>query len=507
MPSRRRIARIAWIAAATLACSSLQGCNALRKTTECKVDLDCPRGSMCSIDEGYCRTGGPIVIGFLGAKTGTQGTTTTQRRQAIDFGRWVIERDPSLKILGRGVVVRDERDLGDATLAAAAANRLISANVAAIIGPESSNETIPAQQVTFPRELLELAPSSAAPTVGTAQPNDPHQRFLFQMVTGVPGFIPTLPLFLSPPNRPASFDVCLDGMAVVADDSAIGKGLQDAIDDPNGVLPKYCIPVTATLSIPALGKADYGSVIDALMAAAGKTGKPTQCLFLATDVGPAGDILRALAVREAANPSRSPYNAFIGAGTLNDPTFPDAAKSPIAGQPSLAEGFYGIDADGNPVRVQLRDLQTLFAQYLPTQSVLPPGTVLDTNLAPYAEAIIILQLAIELAGTVDDPVALRNALLEVTGPDEGDQTYGPASVTDAITAIRAARQDGRRAKIDYQASYSNLDFQPGGYVGTGTMVWRVDDKDMVKQDVIPFKEEQIAAAAAAPQKNCSATTK
>jgi hypothetical protein len=500
MPS---LGRIAWIAAAALACSSLQGCNALRKTTECKVDLDCPRGSMCATDEGYCRTGGPIIIGFLGG----QGTTTNQRRQAVDFGRWVIERDPSLKVLGRGVVVRDERDLGDATLAAAAATRLVTSNVAAIIGPESSSETIPAQQVTFPRQVLELAPSSAASTVGTAQPSDPHQRFLFQMVTSVPGFIPTLPMFLSPPNRPASFDVCTQGMAVVADDSAIGKDLKDAVDDPNGVLPKYCLPITASLSIPAAGKPDYGSEIDALMAAADKNGKPTQCLFLATDVDPAGDILRALAVREAANPSRSAYNAFIGAGTLNDSTFPDKAKSPVAGEPSLADGFYGIDADGNPVRVQLRDLQSLFAEYLPTQTVFKPGTVLDGNLAPFAEAMIILELAIELAGTVDDPVALRDALLEVTGPDAGDQTYGPGSVSDAITAIRAARQDGRRAKIDYQASYSNLDFRPGGYVGTGTMVWRVDDKDAVIQNVITFKEEQVAAAAAAPQKNCSATTK
>jgi hypothetical protein len=330
------------------------------------------------------------------------------------------------------------------------------------------------------------------------------------MVTDVAGFIPSLPMFLSrppSPTRPASFDVCLDGIAVLADDSAIGKDLQNAINDPNGVLPKYCIPVTASLTIPADGKPDYGSEIGALMAAADTNGKPTQCIFLATKTKPAGDILRALAVREASNLSRSPYSAFVGAGTLNDPEFPSDAKSPVAGQPSLAEGFYGVDADGNPVRVQLRDLQSLFAEYLPTQTVFKPGTVLDGNLAPFAEAMIILQLAIELAGTADDPVALRDSLLEVTGPDDGDQTYGPGSVSDAITAIRAARQAGSRAKIDYQASFSDLDFRPGGYVGTGTMVWRVDDKDAVIQDVIQSTEAQVAAAAAAPQKDCSATTK
>src|SRR5262249_24508153 len=77
------------------------------------------------------------------------------------------------------------------------------------------------------------------------------------------------------------------------------------------------------------------------------------------------------------------------------------------------------------------------------------------------------------------------------------------TVPDAIKAIRAARQDGRRAGIDYQGSYSNFEFQPGGFIGTGTMVWRVQS-GTVQQNVSTFKEEQVAAFGAAPPKNCSA---
>jgi hypothetical protein len=293
-------------------------------------------------------------------------------------------------------------------------------------------------------------------------------------------------------------------MAVVTSDDVLGQALKAAIADPAGAFHKSCLTATASITTAALEKADYTPEVDALMGATAKDGTPTQCLFLATNVKVAAPLLRALVAREASTPSRTAYSAFIGSGTLNDPTFYGEAKSAIAGKPSLAEGFYGIDADGNPDRVQLLDLEALWAAYLPTQTVIDPKTVLDSNLAPYAEAMIILQLAFELAGAAEDPVAIRDALLEVTGHDDGDQIYGPGNVSDAIRAIRAAREDGRRAKIDYQGSYSNFDFQPDGFIGTGTMVWRVLNGTISR--VIAFKEEQVAAAGAAPQKDCSAPT-
>src|SRR5262245_17905696 len=92
-----------WFAAAALFCSTLTACNALRETRECSVNLDCPRGTTCSADEGYCRSGAPITIGYLAASTGPQGPITQERRVALDFGRWVIERDPARKVLGRGL--------------------------------------------------------------------------------------------------------------------------------------------------------------------------------------------------------------------------------------------------------------------------------------------------------------------------------------------------------------------------------------------------------------------
>src|SRR6478672_1206881 len=122
-----------WMAAGGLMWLSLAaGCNALRETEECKVDLDCPRGSVCSTEGNYCRTSGPIQIGYLAAFTGTQAPVTAERRVALDFGRWVVERDPSRKVLGRGLEFRTEDTLGAVGEVPVTARRILDHNIAAL---------------------------------------------------------------------------------------------------------------------------------------------------------------------------------------------------------------------------------------------------------------------------------------------------------------------------------------------------------------------------------------
>src|SRR5262245_58773976 len=138
-----------WIAAAALASivwAVLPGCNALRTTDECKVNLDCGRGTVCAVDDGYCRTGGPITIGYLAAATGPQAPVTQERRVALDFGRWIVERDPARKVLGRGIAFRVEDTLGIVGEVPAAEARLFDQNIAALIGPGPSGEVLEAQK-------------------------------------------------------------------------------------------------------------------------------------------------------------------------------------------------------------------------------------------------------------------------------------------------------------------------------------------------------------------------
>src|SRR5262249_9589660 len=147
------------------------------------------------------------------------------RRAALEFGRWIIERDPARKVLGRGLDFKVEDTLGTVSEVPPAATRLLDRNVAALIGPGPSGEVLESQKLTFPRQLLHLAPSGGAPSLGAAQPQDLHQRFLFQMVIGVPSFVPTVSLFLASPQRPPNYDTCFDGMTIVVSDDTLGLSI------------------------------------------------------------------------------------------------------------------------------------------------------------------------------------------------------------------------------------------------------------------------------------------
>lgn len=465
------------------------GCNAFRKTEECSVDLDCPRGTSCSVEGSYCKTGGPINIGYLAARTGAQQEVTKERLVGLEFGRWVVERDPSRKVLGRGLAFPFEDTLGTASEVPASARRLFDKNIAALIGPGASGEVLEAQKLTFARQMLHLAPSAGAPAVGDSQPQDPHARFLFQMVMGALDYVPTVPLFLADAKRPANYDSCFDGIAIVVSEDTLGLSIKSALE--GGLLTRNCLPITLSQTVPATKKENYTSEIDALLAAS-KDGKPTRCVFLGLQTDVAGEYLRALKARERTG-SRPAYDAFIGAGTLNASNFFNDAKSATAGEPSFAEGFYGIDADGTPSSKTFRDLETLWHEYLTTRPDLAPGTPIGFNRVPYAEAVIVLAIAIELAGTVDDPVALRDAFVDVTSPDVDDLIVGPGDIDAAFARIRAARRDGRRAALDYNGSYSTLNFDSRGFVRMGTFVWNAHDGKIDR--LTAFKDEDVAAAA------------
>lgn len=483
-----------WVAA--WAFVSLSGCNALRKTSECSSNHDCPRGTACDVDHGFCQTGGPIVIGYLAGVTGKDAALTEERRIGLEFGRWIVERDPSRKVLGRGISFHIQDTVSTPSEVPGATARLLDQNLAALIGPAPSGDVLEAQKLTYPRRMLHLAPNGGAPSLGDAQPADLQQRFLFQMVNVVTDTLPTLPLLFTVPNLPSTYATCFDGMAIVTSDDIFGSAIKETLEDPTiDLLGKNCLPRVLSISVPVLPKESYTAEVDQLLRATNKDGKPTRCLFLALQTPAAGGLLRALSARQATM-SRAPYNAFIGSSTLNTANFFEDANSPIAGAPSLAEGFYGIDADANPVRTELRDLEALWKEYVDATHAVASGVGIGENRGPYIEAVIALSLAIELAGTVEDPVALRDAFVDVTRNDPGDNIFGPKGIPAAFALIRRAREDGRRAGINYQASYSNLEFSPQGFVHTSTVVWRAQAKQLER--VRPFTEDDVAAAAAAP---------
>jgi ABC-type branched-subunit amino acid transport system substrate-binding protein len=473
------------------------GCYALRSTSTCEVDQDCERGTICSEEGSYCRAGGPIRIGLLLPSTGNQSARAPERLLGLRFGQWIVERDPDRRPLGRGLELVIDDTLSTPDEAGRAAARLVRKNIVALIGPGASAEVIEAQRVSFAERILHIAPTAGAAAVGEAQ-GPLAERYLFSFSSEISDVVRAFALFLGRAERPAAYDACYDGLAAVVSDDVTGASYEKALLD---LMPNNCVPITRTVRTPAGKKADYTAEVDALLAA-NNGAKKTRCVFLSTRADVAGELLRTLKSRERTS-TEPPYSAFFGSSLLNDPSFFDEAKSPVAGEPSLAEGFFGVDSDPASERATARDMYELFEQYKVAHPEVPSDTTLvDRDISGWAEAIILVALAIELAGTASDAPALRDALLDVAQPGDGDLLIGPKQMDVAFARIRAARREGRRAQLDYRGAESNYDFNARGFVRRPTQVWRAMNGS-IQQRWAPFAEDQLSNADRTPGAACS----
>lgn len=475
----------------------IAGCYVFRSTSPCEADVDCDRGTVCNGGDGYCRTGAPIRVGLLLPATGAQASTATERLQGADFGRWVVERDLGRRVLGRGLAFVEADTLSSDVEARRAAEGLIAKNVVAVIGPGASSEVLTAQEATFPARLLHIAPSAGASAVGDVQ-GSLAGRYLFQLSTEIrTGSIRVLPLFLAHADRPAAYDACYDGMAIVVTDDTTGTSYDEGLRQ---LMPGNCVPVTQVVRTQTTKKGDYAAEVTALVEARNEANVKTRCLVIATRPDVAGELLRTLASRERT--SAEPYVAFIGASLLNAPSFFDEAKSPVEGAPSLAEGFFGFDGDSSPARAAGRDLADLFEEYKAEHPEIPPDAAMGSNRGSWAEAVILLSLAIELAGTASDAAAVRDSFIAVANPEEGDLAIGPKQLDAAFARIRAARADGRRAGLDYRGALSNYDFDDRGFVRLPGQVWRAAG-DKIQQRWAGFDEDELATVDADPGPACA----
>jgi branched-chain amino acid transport system substrate-binding protein len=94
------------------------------------------------------------------------------------------------------------------------------------------------------------------------------------------------------------------------------------------------------------------------------------------------------------------------------------------------------------------------------------------------DAVFLLALAIEQAGTWSDGPAIRDALGAISS---GGERYGPGSYTDAIAAIRAGED------IDYVGASGEVDFDEHGDVVGPYALWSVRDGSIVitTDDLVP----------------------
>jgi ABC-type branched-subunit amino acid transport system substrate-binding protein len=102
---------------------------------------------------------------------------------------------------------------------------------------------------------------------------------------------------------------------------------------------------------------------------------------------------------------------------------------------------------------------------------LPDAASLPPPIPQIYDSVILLALAIEKAGTMDDRQAIRDALYAVSAPP-GD-AFGPSQVAEALEAVRLGRD------IDYVGAAGSFDLDDQGDTALEVIMWKVQGNGFV----------------------------
>lgn len=109
------------------------------------------------------------------------------------------------------------------------------------------------------------------------------------------------------------------------------------------------------------------------------------------------------------------------------------------------------------------------SQFPPSNN--PDAGNLPSPIPQIYDSVILLALAIEKAGSLDNRDAVRDALYSVSAPP-GD-AFGPAQLAEALEAVRAGRE------IDYVGASGSFDLDDQGDTALEVIMWRVTGNGFV----------------------------
>jgi ABC-type branched-subunit amino acid transport system substrate-binding protein len=429
-------------------------------------------------------TGAAVHIGVVIALSGDlKGTGVSLQNAAL-----VAEQQINAYggILGRPVsfdVKDDQTDQG--TILQGVVNDLLGSKVSAMLGPIGSTQVDVAQKLTYAAKTIEISATATSPILSDAQP--PTDRYLFRTVPNdllqakaLAIFAYTGPSLFSDAGTPPVIDSGItDGgadsgtviptgggcrkMAIVYNNDDYGVPFEAALklnfEDPTRAGPGA---VVVEQPIPTDVQASYTAQINAI-----QTASPDCMAMIVYD--PAGDeLLREIRSAQSSGGISKNLTIFGTDGTFtNDFIVNGQTQKGVASSPSVAEGVYGTNPDPNPTQI---DGYNDFSDLYLAQFALDPGaTNLPGQVANFYDAAILAALAIEKAGTTDDPVKIRDSLyLVAKGTNQTDtKVVGPGSIGDALNYIHQGTD------INYEGASGSCDFDQYGDVLGDYIIWQV----------------------------------
>jgi branched-chain amino acid transport system substrate-binding protein len=322
-------------------------------------------------------------------------------------------------------------------------------NVAAIIGPAGSGETLPVvESVTGPGGVVQISPSATSPALTVA--NDDDFFFRTTISDAAQGVV----------LGDLALEQGYDTACVLYVNNAYGQGLNDAF------AAQYTAGGgTITAQVPhEQEQASYASEL-----AACTEGDP--------------DVLVAPAYPES---GRVFLRELVESGAEIDVLFTDGLKSPEMFADlgwDVFQGSYGTAAGAAQ-----SDVGTAFdAAWEEAYGELPPLPYLKE----VYDAVYAIALAAEKADSVDG-TAIRDALREVSGAPGTVVNPGTEGWQAAVAALDAGED------IDYEGATGAVEFDANGDLARGLIdVWMVEGEDLPTQSTQEF-DLAAAGEAASP---------
>lgn len=399
--------------------------------------------------------GDTITMAFLASLTGSEGAVGQPLKNAVKVAEWQINAAGGL--LGKRVFFRVEDDATDPNKSGQLADVLIQANVPALIGPTASPQAAVATPKFFQSKTIQISSTVTLTSLRTDQPANDRYFFRTLPAADVQGRVLANLAFQGPPIGEAGAPVPCRNMAMALSDDNYGNPFSGGIEQKFVELGGT---VVGKVKYPADVKADYNAEVAQIIAF-----RPmAECISLVS-FGPAGagfikDFKKAIATDTSRDWSKVP---IIGANALYTSTFINNARTDPANpaSPSATEGMYGVLVDPAPDTAQYNAFKRIYLEQFP----LPAGTTaIPRNTANTYDAAILLALAIEAAGGMEDRIKIRDKLFEVS---RGGTAYGPAELAEAIEAIH------RGVDIDYNGASGNVDFDQYGEVSEDFIIWKI----------------------------------
>ena len=372
----------------------------------------------------------PLKIGQLNSFTGDLSDFGAAHRNAGQLAADHINLAGGVQGMPIAIVARD--DATNPVQGVDSAKALVEIDrVAAIVGALSSGVTIAvAQSETGPSQILQISAASTSPAITVLADGD----FLFRTTVSdaVQGVIM---------GRLAK-ELGYNTASALYVNNAYGQGLAEAFK----------------ASFEAAG----GKILELVPH---EMVQPTYASELSKATAGKPDVLAAISYPESA---QIYLREAIEGGYIDTFILCDGTKSPDMNEAvgvDKLEGTYGTAA-GSP----MTDARRVFeADYESAFALVPPLPYMDTTY----DAVVLIALAAEKAGTTTNSAAIRDALRDVANPPGEVVGPGVDGIKKAMELIRAGKD------INYEGAGGSQDFDENGDVISTIEIWKITGGEIV----------------------------